>query len=386
MEIMKVNSRLPDYLQGDLWAGIAAARLGERRIVELVAQVRQGHVPGGDGARSWTTASRSSRRALAELPKGRFTLEEEQDNGLVYRAAIEITDEEFIVDLRDNPDQDPGPNNASRDGSMIAAQMIFKNATDPGGVANAGTSGRCELLTRPGLGLRRPAAGRVRDLLRGRDPALRRALALPGAAPGRAAAGRQLRLDLRHVHRRAATPNRPPLHDHRAAGRRLGRLRRGGRQQRACSAASTATPSTARPRSPRRATGSTSTASRSTTSPAARAATGAARGSSSTTASASDGCFFTCAYSRYMHPVGARGRPRGLAELHRGDPGRRIGRDARRRHRAAVNEGDVIRIHTASGGGYGDPLERPLERVLEDVRDGYLSEEQARSVYGYDGI
>ena len=26
LEIMKVNSRLPDYLQGDMWAGIAAAR------------------------------------------------------------------------------------------------------------------------------------------------------------------------------------------------------------------------------------------------------------------------------------------------------------------------------------------------------------------------
>ena len=38
LEIMKVNSRLPDFLEGDMWAGIAAARLGERRIAELVAK------------------------------------------------------------------------------------------------------------------------------------------------------------------------------------------------------------------------------------------------------------------------------------------------------------------------------------------------------------
>src|SRR2546427_3144267 len=38
MEIMKCNSRLPDYLQGDMWAGIAAARVGERRIPRLVAE------------------------------------------------------------------------------------------------------------------------------------------------------------------------------------------------------------------------------------------------------------------------------------------------------------------------------------------------------------
>src|SRR5206468_7204346 len=36
VEIMKANSRLPDYLQGDMWAGIAAARVGERRIRDLV--------------------------------------------------------------------------------------------------------------------------------------------------------------------------------------------------------------------------------------------------------------------------------------------------------------------------------------------------------------
>ena len=36
MQIMEVNSRLPDYLRGDMWAGIAAARVGERRILDLV--------------------------------------------------------------------------------------------------------------------------------------------------------------------------------------------------------------------------------------------------------------------------------------------------------------------------------------------------------------
>ena len=64
---------------------------------------------------------------------------------------VEITDEEFIVDLRDNPDQDTGPNNASRDGSLVAAQMVFMNVTD---VAQRrptpATSGALKVLTRPG--------------------------------------------------------------------------------------------------------------------------------------------------------------------------------------------------------------------------------------------
>ena len=47
-----------------------------------------------------------------------------------------------------------------------------------------------------------------------------------------------------------------------------------------------------------------------------------------------------------------------------------------------VNEGDVIRIHTGNGGGYGDPRRRPRELVLDDLRNGLVTEEQARDVYG----
>ena len=84
------------------------------------------------------------------LPKGTFTLAEEQDGGAVYSVTFEITDDEFVVDLRDNPDQDAGPNNASRDGTMVAAQMIFMNITGAHASANAGHFRPLRLLTRPG--------------------------------------------------------------------------------------------------------------------------------------------------------------------------------------------------------------------------------------------
>ena len=44
--------------------------------------------------------------------------------------------------------------------------------------------------------------------------------------------------------------------------------------------------------------------------------------------------------------------------------------------------GDVVTILTPGGGGYGDPLERPPERVAEDVRFGYVSAEAAERDYG----
>ncbi len=48
----------------------------------------------------------------------------------------------------------------------------------------------------------------------------------------------------------------------------------------------------------------------------------------------------------------------------------------------ALEPGDRVRVVTGAGGGYGDPLEREPALVLADVLDGYVTAEQARSVYG----
>ena len=43
---------------------------------------------------------------------------------------------------------------------------------------------------------------------------------------------------------------------------------------------------------------------------------------------------------------------------------------------------DVLVLQSAGGGGYGDPLERPVERVVGDLRDGYISPAACRERYG----
>lgn len=47
-----------------------------------------------------------------------------------------------------------------------------------------------------------------------------------------------------------------------------------------------------------------------------------------------------------------------------------------------MRRGDVIRFCQASGGGYGNPLERDPAQVARDVRDELISAEAARSLYG----
>ena len=48
---------------------------------------------------------------------------------------------------------------------------------------------------------------------------------------------------------------------------------------------------------------------------------------------------------------------------------------------AQLKPGDAHRIRSGGGGGYGSPLDRPVEQVAEDVRQGYVSVQAARDLY-----
>lgn len=71
-----------------------------------------------------------------------------------------------------------------------------------------------------------------------------------------------------------------------------------------------------------------------------------------------------------------------------GQPGRvDVFRNGRKIHSVVKDDlslepGDEVRLYSAGGGGYGPPRERPVEKVVEDVRCGYVSIESAAQDYG----
>ena len=149
MDILFTNSRMPETIEGDVWAAIAAVRIGARRLTEVAdkygadvfTEAVERHMDHGEAM---------ARAALRELPKGEFTISEEQDNGAILNATVTITNDDFIVDLTDNPQQSTDPNNCSRDAVMVAAQMIFKSLTAPHTPASSGSFRPITLLTEPG--------------------------------------------------------------------------------------------------------------------------------------------------------------------------------------------------------------------------------------------
>ena len=50
--------------------------------------------------------------------------------------------------------------------------------------------------------------------------------------------------------------------------------------------------------------------------------------------------------------------------------------------RSSLRPGDRLAIQYAGGGGYGPPEERDRERVLDDLRNGYISVRAAEGIYG----
>jgi len=49
--------------------------------------------------------------------------------------------------------------------------------------------------------------------------------------------------------------------------------------------------------------------------------------------------------------------------------------------RHLLRHGDVVRLVTGTGGGYGPPLERDPLLVQEDVRNGFFSIAEAKDIY-----
>ena len=307
---------------------------------------------------------------------------EEQDSGVVYKVVIEISDDVFVVDLRDNSDQDPGPNNQCYDGTVVSCQMIFKNATDRGIVANAGTFRPLKVLTRPGsvFDAQEPAAFatysevdiRLYDLLW-------RCLAEHGVAElpaGGFASVCGTFIGGRHPD----TGEHFTIIEPQIGGWGASADRDGDSAQFSAGHGDTfnCPAEIAEVRY-----GLYVDQLSLSEGPGGEGEHRGGKGIVLDYRARADDIFLTTTYTRYRHkPWSLRGGLEGSSnyvEVLRADGTREEFAVATG---VQINEGDVIRIHTANGAGYGDPRKRPREKTLEDLRLGLLTPDRAQ---GYTG-
>lgn len=145
MDIIMANVRMPETARGDLWAAIASMRAGEKRILELCDKYGD-EVVAHSISELMEYGDAVSRSALKTIPHGTFEAEDFLDDGRKLRAKITISDDEFVIDLRGNPPEDKGPFNQSYAATKVDAQVLFKAVTSPGTPANDGSFRTLQLI------------------------------------------------------------------------------------------------------------------------------------------------------------------------------------------------------------------------------------------------
>lgn len=164
VDIIEANVRFPELSLGDMWAQVAALKTGEKRVKELCDK---------HGKPLFLSSvdylldhgEQLARQELTKLPKGTFNAEGFIDddgfgNGpFKIKVKVTISDEKFVADFRGSHPQVPGPVNCSYTALVSAVRTIFLAITNPSQDANDGVFRPLEVITDKGsvLSAERPA-------------------------------------------------------------------------------------------------------------------------------------------------------------------------------------------------------------------------------------
>jgi N-methylhydantoinase B len=155
MDILRFNSRMPDLIIGDFNAQLAAMRVGEQRMVEIFEKFGLDVI---DQAIERIIAHGESiaRDAIRALPDGRWSAEDWMDgDGITddpIRLAVTVTidGDRMIADYSDSSPAVPGPVNLPFGQTQSMARTIFKSMTTPQEPTNAGHFRPLEVIAPPG--------------------------------------------------------------------------------------------------------------------------------------------------------------------------------------------------------------------------------------------
>jgi N-methylhydantoinase B len=388
LDIIEANVRLPDMTLSDLYAGVACIRVGEARVSDLCA--RYGIATFQQSVVELLNHGEAvARGALAGLPKGVYEAEDFMDDDglsdapIPIRVKITIDDESFTADFTGSSSQVVGPINGTWARLYSSCRVVFKAITVPEYPNNGGCFRPVKVICPDGtiFTAKRPApvstyweAGAAAvDLLW---------QALYPIAGDKLTVGHFLSICGTNISGMDDSGRLFVLTEPQAGGWGASAARDGqnGLVAQGNGETYNIPVEVCETRYPLRVDQYGFHIS-----PNGAGRNRGGRGLVRDYRILSPQARVTTTYGRHRSAPwaaegGQRGSSNGAAVIPNGADSPVIWRGKLTRY--PLETGDTVRIITGTGGGYGDPFERPIEQIRRDVINGYVTPQQASDLYG----
>lgn len=150
------NSRMPKAVLGDLRAQVAACRTGERRLHDIVSKYGQ-DVFDAATRLIFDQGEAMAREAVTQIPDGDYRADAFLDDDgvetgrhVVFPVRVVVKGDRMTVDFTDFPEQTLGSINTGKSGALAIARNAFKCLTTPHEAVNEGHFRPLELVVPPG--------------------------------------------------------------------------------------------------------------------------------------------------------------------------------------------------------------------------------------------
>lgn len=385
MEVILANGRLPKSSTGDLNAQLASVKIAEVRLLEVAERYGKPllkyafeHILG--------ESERQSRAAIAKMPKGIFKATDFidgdgiEDKRFPVQVCVTISDDEFLVDFTGSSPQVQGPVNCAEGAMVSAVKTIFKALVDPSAPSNDGWFRPLRVVCPPrtvftaeppaAVGWYYEGTGHVSELVW---------KAVAPAMPERVSAGSANSLCVSVLAGTTEEGEGFVLVEPGMVGWGATQGRNGASVVSAITNGDTFNYSIELLESkfPLRLKRYELNIPAGVGAGEHRGGHGAIREYEVLAPVATLSASFGRSIAR---PWGLKGGQEGSCNTIEIERGGEVIRGARL-PAMHLRPGDVVRLMTGGGGGFGDPLRRPAEEVVEDVRGGYITAAQAREQY-----
>jgi N-methylhydantoinase B len=389
IELIETNVRFPELSIGDLWAQIASLRTGSKRLNELCNKYTRASIL-ESMERFLDQGEKLALNEIKKLPKGTFEVEDLidddgiTDENLKVQLKLTITDDEFICDYRGSSPQVQGPINSSFTGLVSSVRTIFLAITNSAQDVNDGAFRPLKIITddRSVFSAERPAPVSMywESMLYGNEMIWK---ALAPELPNKLSAGHLMSVCTVIMGGKHPDKDGNFLIVEPSVGGWGATNERDGDTGQFCvldgetfnvpvEIAETAYGVIVDEYSMR----------------TDGAGAGKYRGGPGVIRSyraLTDNQFFTASFGRHKTNVwgSAGGQDGSNNEFYIEKADGKVDGPFGKYNQYKLSKGDRVVLRTATGGGYGDPLERSIAQIESDVKNGYITSEQAQKYYNY---